>query len=91
MVLQDKPLDLSLRGVSSVPFPFQFPFQLHCELVSSEISSPISSKYSELVCSDVILLNLKRDRTKIGLLFQVTHHIKIFRADCQLIPELTSS
>ena len=59
----------SLRGVSSVPFPFQFPFQLHCKLVSSGIIPPISSKYSELVSSDVILLNLKRDRTIIGLSF----------------------
>ena len=38
----------------------------------------ISSKYSELVSSDVILLNLKRDRTRIGLSFQVTHHLLRF-------------
>jgi hypothetical protein len=55
--------------VSSVPFPFRFPFQLHCELVSSGISSKSVQKNLELVSSDVILLNLKRDRTRIRLSF----------------------
>ena len=44
-----------------------------------------------VISSDVILLNLKIDRIRIGLLFQVTHHIKIFWTDCELIPELTIS
>ena len=51
----------------------------------------ISSKCFELVSSDVILLNLKRIRTKIGLLLKVLPHIKIFWTDCELIPEVTSS
>ena len=63
-------LELKHWGVSSVPFPFGFPFQLHYELVSSGISSPNSSKYSELVSSDVISLNLKRDRTRKGVFFK---------------------
>ena len=67
-----------LWGVSSVPFPFRFPFQLHFELVSSGISSPISSKYSEPVSSDVISLNLKRDRIRIGLSFKVARHLLRF-------------
>ena len=60
---------ISDGGVSSVTFLFRFPFQLYCELVSSGISSPNSSKYSELVSSDVLSQNLKRDRTRIGLSF----------------------
>ena len=43
------------------------------------------------ISSDVILLNLKRDRTRIGLLFEATRHIKIFWTYCELIPELGKS
>ena len=32
-------LQMTIWGVSSVPFPFWFPFQLHCESVTSVISS----------------------------------------------------
>ena len=38
----------------------------------------ISSRYFELVSSDVISLNLKRDRARIGLSFQVTRHLLRF-------------
>ena len=63
-------------GLHLYLFPFDFPF--NCEVVSSGISSQISSKYSELVSSDVISRNLKRDRTRIDLLFQVTRHLLRF-------------
>ena len=62
------PIWYRLRGVSSVPFPFQFPFQLHCELVSSLlaldatelVSQPLTQMVVEMINIHVISVQQKR-------------------------------
>ena len=60
--------EVTLWGVSSVPFPFGFPFQLHCEIVSSLlaldatelVSQPLTQMVVEMINIHVISVQQKR-------------------------------
>ena len=74
-------------GVSSVLLRVSFQEPV---LVPNAVELEWHLKWFNVISSDVNSLNLKKDRTRIGLSFQVTYHIKIFWTDCELIPELNS-
>ena len=88
---------LRLERISMGGFICTFSFLISLSFTFQSSKFPIAVelewqfKWLNGISSVVIPLNLKRDRTRIGLSFQVTHHIKTFWTDCELIPELTSS
>ena len=68
-----------LRGVSSVPLGvvFQYPVLVTNAVELEWHLKSLNLKSLSVISSDVITLNLKRDRTRIGFSFQVKSNIKI--------------
>ena len=69
-------------------FPFTFPFIYISSLMIALLLTAVELEWQLKFSSFVVSLELKSDRTRRCHSFYVTHHIKIFLTDCEMILEL---